>query len=66
MMDAEVIAVHVLGVSPDYVDLRQSSRQALDNAVVPLRERGVDVKPSCWMDHRHRRSTKLRCGRTQT
>ena len=44
MMDAEVIAVHVLGVSPDYVDLRQSSRQALDKAVVPLRERGIECQ----------------------
>jgi nucleotide-binding universal stress UspA family protein len=42
VLDAEVIAVHVLGVSRNYLDLRQSSRDALDQSVAPLRDRGIE------------------------
>lgn len=42
MLDAEVVAVHVLGVSPHYLDLRQSSREALNQSVAPLRDRGIE------------------------
>jgi AhpD family alkylhydroperoxidase len=42
LLDAEVIAVHVLGASPDYMDRRQSSRVLLQESVAPLRERGIE------------------------
>ena len=41
-LDAEVIAVHVLGATPEYVERRQSSRALLQEWVAPLREQGIE------------------------
>jgi nucleotide-binding universal stress UspA family protein len=44
LLGAEVIAVHALAVSPEYVHRRQSARDALHEWVAPLRERDIDLR----------------------
>jgi nucleotide-binding universal stress UspA family protein len=39
---ADVIAVHVLGATPEYVEQRQRARDALREWATPLREQGVE------------------------
>ena len=41
VLDAEVIAVHAVGVTPEYIERRQIAREALHDWTAPLRERGI-------------------------
>ena len=42
VLDAEVLAVHVLGFSPHYAELREASWELLNESAALLRARGIE------------------------